>query len=386
MTKKLVFSALILVWALSLSACFFSVGPSPEQQSKKPPVRGMGLGPNYDTKIWADGDSRGGQEPFAIKTDTYAKLAAEVNPAVVNIFTSQKIEAGIGIGLFSVPLPSEDFRAYSLGTGFLISEDGFLLTNYHVIKHADEIFVFLHDTNDVQQIKVIGVDPVMDLALLKINTSVKLPYLPLADSDKVRIGDPVVAVGNPYGLAFSMTTGVISAKNRTLSPGTRQGNFEQFIQTSALINPGNSGGPLINLFGEVVAINTAIIAKAQGLGFAVPSNVAKELIPHLVRSGKVDRGYFGVAVVDLTPIMAQQFKINSTQGILIARIDPEGPAAKAGLKKGDIIISVDGEKMTNAIETARKISYFPPGKNVPVTALRGGMELAFTVLSESFAD
>ena len=383
MIRKLTPMIFLTLMALFLTGCIGIYTGPPPGQNAEPKVKGYGLGPNAPTKIWVDG-ARTERKPLVMRSDTYTNLAQNVNPAVVNVFTSQKLEAGIGVGLFSVPLPNLDLRAQSLGTGFIISEDGFMLTNYHVIQHADEISVFLHETNEVQPIEVIGVDPLTDVALLKISNGGKLPFLPLADSQSVQIGEPVVAVGNPFGLTHSLTAGVISAKNRTLSPGTRRGNFEQYLQTSAQINPGNSGGPLLNLHGEVVGINTAIIAQAQGIGFAIPSNLVKHLMPDLVRKGRVDRGYFGIAVLDLTPVLAQRLKVDAKEGVFIARLDPEGPAAAAGLKRGDVILDLEGVAVRNANDCANRISLFPAGRQVRVTVLREGKKQTYTVTTRAY--
>jgi serine protease Do len=364
------------------SGCFSVYTGGAPGNTDRTKVKGYGLGPDARTEIWTESKDAAIRKAFVIQSDTYTELAERVNPAVVNIFTTQKVEAGFGMGLFSVPVPNMDLNVQSLGTGFIISADGFMLTNYHVIRYADEISVFLHETNEVQSIEVVGADPLTDLALLKISGRNDLPYLPLADSDAAMVGEPVIAVGNPFGLAHSLTTGVVSAKNRTLSPGTRRGNYEQYIQTSAQINPGNSGGPLLNLYGEVVGINTAIIAKAQGIGFAIPSNMIKELLPELVRKGHVERGYLGIAVVDLTPMVAKRFKVNQNEGVMIGSLDPEGPAADAGLQRGDIIVAVDGVEVENAHDTGRRISLLAAGKKVPVLVSRDGKNQTFTVTVE----
>lgn len=371
---------------ISLSGCFgiFRVPPSEESIGSAVKDSAKGLGAGAQTKIWTDGVQRETRESFVLKNDTYSELAKKVNPAVVNIFTSQRVETGVGMGLFILPLPNLDMKVQSLGSGFIISSDGFMLTNYHVIKNAEVISVFLHLTNEVQPVKVIGVDPLTDLALLKINTDKNLSFLPLADSDAIEIGDQSVAIGNPFGLQHSLTTGVISAKNRMLSPGTRKGNFEQFLQTSAQINPGNSGGPLLNLHGEVVGINTAIIAQAQGIGFSIPSNLVKELIPDLVRKGRIRRGYFGIAVIDLTPVLAERYDVTQKEGVLVARIDPQGPAASAGIQRGDIIISLDGKAVENANDCARRISFSAPGKQAGIEVTRGGRIFNYTVTTREY--
>jgi serine protease Do len=246
--------------------------------------------PRHSGKVWAEAPPAD-SSPLAITSKTFIELARKVNPAVVNIFTETRVPTRVGgpLGIFTIRTPFLDFSANALGTGFLISTDGFLLTNAHVVSRAVEIKIFLWKTSEVKKARLIGIDRPSDLALLKIEDEEPLPYLPLADASSVQVGEMVVAIGNPYGLQHSLTDGLISAKNRKM-PSESKDSCNDFLQTSALINPGNSGGPLINLQGEVVGVNTAIVAGSQGIGFAVPSDLIKEILPHLTRSGKVDPG------------------------------------------------------------------------------------------------
>ncbi|MCZ7586437.1 MAG: trypsin-like peptidase domain-containing protein [Deltaproteobacteria bacterium] len=309
-----------------------------------------GLGPNAPRKIWTDGNAALVSEPIAVRSDTFVRLANEANPAIVNIFTAQDLRVGIGdpLGIFSLPVDQGGIEVNSLGTGFFISPDGFLLTNAHVVAKADRVHVFMHDRSEAHEVQVIGIDQLTDLALLRVETTEPTPYLKLADSDAVEIGQVVVAIGNPFGLDYSLTTGVISAKNRVISPGSRRGLYEDFLQTSAQINPGNSGGPLLDLWGEVVGINSAVVKGGQGIGFALPSNMVKELLPNIARNGRVRRGYAGIGLAELNPALARRFRVEGNNGALVVTVDPNGPAGRAGLARGDVILSINGDTVADS--------------------------------------
>ena len=276
---------------------------------------------------------------------SFADLAEKVAPSVVNITVSKKLE---GVR-FRVPSPfgsgdpfGEFFRQFEqappaarqqgVGTGFIISQDGYILTNNHVVQDAEDITVRLLDDRELRG-KVVGRDPKTDLALVKVESDTPLPAARLGDSDKARVGEWVVAVGNPYGLNHTVTAGIVSAKGRAL-----EGPYDDFIQTDASINPGNSGGPLLNMKGEVIGINAQIVAGGQGIGFAVPVNLAKQIVPQLQTTGRVDRGWLGVSIQDLTPEMATHFNLEGRKGALVADVVPDGPAGKAGVKRGDVIV------------------------------------------------
>lgn len=325
-------------------------------------ARTQGLGPNAPAKVWTDAADPS-HRPMPMSSRTFVDIAERANPAIVSIFTTTDLRVGVGdpLGIFRVPVPDADMQATSLGTGFFISADGFLLTNAHVVAKADDIHVYLHDDSADRKARVIGVDPLTDLALLKIEHNEPLPHLKLSDSDAVERGEVVVAIGNPFGLDYTITTGVISAKNRVLSAGSRRGLYEDFLQTSAQINPGNSGGPLLNLEGDVVGINTAMIAGAQGIGFAIPANLVKDLLPSLARNGRVLRGYAGIGLTDLNPALKRKFGVKADGGAMIVSLDPQGPAASAGVRKGDVIVAVNGEAVTNAREASRKIAAVEAG-------------------------
>ncbi len=389
MKKRLAIIAVLFLFGILHAACM-SVSTSsgeairPADQwtpTGKASSRAMGLGPGAPTDIWTDGRDRAGLAGIALASDTYVKLAERSNPAIVNIFTTQELKVGVGdpLGIIRVPVEGANIQMTALGTGFFISDSGFMLTNAHVIAKADRIHVFLHDLKGPKEVQVIGVDPLTDLALLKVDCERKLPYLKLADSDAVDIGEIVVAIGNPFGLDYSLTTGVISAKNRVISPGSRRGLYEDYLQTSAQINPGNSGGPLLNLWGEVVGVNTAVVAKAQGIGFAIPSNMVKELLPDLARSGKVARSYSGLGLVDLNPSLAKRFGVAETFGAIVVNLDPQGPAAKAGIKRGDIILAVNGKEVKSARELSRVVAGARVGEKLSLLLSRKGKRETVTL-------
>ena len=286
-TTQLLLLLLLLVFLLS--ACIFTYRDPDKAGPVLAEVKAMGM-PGHPEKVWTDAPPAVSQ-PVAITSQTFIELAQKVNPAVVNIFTETNVPTRVGgpLGIVTIRTPFLDLKANALGTGFLISPDGFLLTNAHVVSRAVEIKIFLWKTSEVKKARLIGIDRPSDLALLKIEDDEPLPYLPLADASSVRVGEMVVAIGNPFGLKHTLTNGLISARDRKL-PKEVKGSENHFLQTNALINPGNSGGPLINLGGEVVGVNMAIVAGSQGIGFAVPIDLVKEIVPYLMRSGKVEPG------------------------------------------------------------------------------------------------
>ena len=321
------------------------------------------------------------------------KIAKEVMPSVVNINTTKIIKRR---NPFFSPFPSpfgpsdpfeeffkkffggmqpyQEFKERSLGSGFIISKDGYILTNNHVIANADEIYVTLPDRHRYKA-KVVGTDPKTDIALIKINPKGEnLKPVKLGDSDKLQVGDWVVAIGNPFGFSRTVTVGIVSAKGRVIGAGP----YDDFIQTDAAINPGNSGGPLINMKGEVIGINTAIIASAQGIGFAIPINMAKALLPQL-KKGKVVRGWLGVTIQEVTEDLAQYFGMKEPHGALVTSVFPDSPAEKAGIKKGDIILEFDGHKIQGIHDLTRIVATTPVGKVVDVKILRRGKIITLKV-------
>ena len=313
-----------------------------------------------------------------------ADLAEKAGPAVVNVFTETAPKQTQRQPRMQIPrgTPFDDFfdqfdqffnqqpqrRSRSLGSGFLISADGYILTNNHVVEKADKISVKLQNGEKTIQAKVIGTDPETDLALIKIDNGKSLPFLKLGDSAKMRVGDWVVAIGNPFGLAHTVTAGIISAKGRIIGAGP----YDDFIQTDASINPGNSGGPLINLEGEVIGINTAIVASGQGIGFAVPSNIAKEVVEQLKNKGKVRRGMMGVTIQPVDDNTAKALGLSAAKGALVSQVGPGSPAEKAGLAAGDVITEVNGKAVTDAHDLTTRIGAMPPGESVNVTYVRKG--------------
>ncbi|HZZ84480.1 MAG TPA: DegQ family serine endoprotease [Anaeromyxobacteraceae bacterium] len=275
----------------------------------------------------------------------------------------------------------EDFKSNSLGSGFIINQDGYVLTNNHVVKDATDIRVKLSDNHEYAG-KVIGKDPQTDVALIKLEDAPKnLPTVVLGDSDKLEQGDFVLALGNPLGLRESATFGMVSAKDRAINPGA-SGTYDDFIQTDAAINPGNSGGPLFNLKGEVVGINTAIVSPqiGQGIGFAVPVNLAKQILPQLLAKGKVTRGYLGVSVSELSPDLAEGFGLDpDTRGAVVQQVVPNAPAAKAGIKPGDIVVTLNGRPVESSGQLTRGVAMIPPGGKAHVTVLRSGAKKDLTV-------
>ena len=304
-----------------------------------------------------------------------APLVKQLKPAVVSVATASVVRRRRGADPFE-----EFFRPYmgdqadgrvvprGQGSGFIIHESGLVLTNNHVIDGADQIDVKLADGREFAA-KVVGRDPKTDVALLRLENAKDLPTVYLGDSDRADVGDWVVAIGNPFGLSHSVSVGIVSAKERFIGAGP----YDDFIQTDAAINPGNSGGPLFNARGEVIGINTAIVAQGQGIGFAVPINLVKVLVPQLEQTGTVARGWLGVAIQDLSPEIARSLKIpENTKGALIADVVEGGPAARAGLEHGDLVVSVDGKDIENYAQLSRIIALLPPGKSVRLGVLRNG--------------
>jgi serine protease Do len=345
-------------------------------------------------QIWRDG---GAALPAAVavpSATSLAPLVKAVKPAVVNISTTTVVKnphRGLRVPggdddeeqdffQFFGPRQPREFRGQSLGSGFIINADGYVLTNNHVVQNATDIKVRLADAREFDA-RVVGRDASTDVALIKLEKATGLPTVSLGDSDALEQGDFVMALGSPFGFRESVTFGIVSAKDRTLNTGNP---FDDFVQTDAAINQGNSGGPLFNLKGEVVGINTAIISPqiGQGLGFAVPINLAKNLIPQLLEKGKVARGYLGVSVSDLSPDLAQGFGVPAgTKGALVQNVMPDSPAGKAGVQAGDIVTAVNGKKVEGSGQLTREISAVRPGGKVALELLRKGQkkDLAATV-------
>jgi len=262
-----------------------------------------------------------------------------------------------------------EYKQHGLGSGVIVSPDGYILTNNHVVGHADEIHVSLLDKREFTA-KVIGKDAKTDLALIKINTQQPLPVAQLGKSGDVQVGDWVVAIGSPFGFSSTVTAGIVSAKGRALG-----GNYDDFIQTDASINPGNSGGPLFNTHGQVIGINTAIYSSTgsnAGIGFAIPIDLAKQVMEQLKARGHVVRGWLGVEIQEVTPDLAQSFGLAQPIGALVANVDPTGPAAKSGIQRGDIIINFNGQQVQDEHQLPELVAQTTIGSTVPVEVIRNG--------------
>jgi len=325
--------------------------------------------------------------PVSSAPISFADLAAKVSPAVVTISSAHKVEAS-GEAMPDLPFdfpkgsPFEEFfrqfreqqrhaqpdHVMALGSGFIIDPFGYVVTNNHVVEDATEIKVTL-STGQEYAAKVVGTDTKTDLALLKINAAGRLPFVVFGNSDKMRVGDWVMAVGNPFGLGGTVTAGIISARGRDL----RNGPFDDFLQIDAPINRGNSGGPTFNLAGEVVGINTAIASPnggSVGIGFAIPSNLAKPVLAQLESHGTVDRGWLGVAIQAVTPEIATAVGLSKPLGALVSQVEPNSPAAKANLQKGDVIISYNGQTVENVHDLTRLVADTPAGRRADIIVWR----------------
>ena len=327
----------------------------------------------------------------------FATLAERVTPSVVSVYTE---EAGksVDVRRFHRDLDPFEFffgpnpgnpdgmhtpRRRGAGSGFFISNDGLILTNNHVVEDADRINVRVGDNSDLMTAKVVGRDPATDIALIRVEGKGPFPpALPLGDSDGLRVGEWVMAVGNPLAMEHTVTVGVVSAKNRTLGLSADRNAlaFENFIQTDAAINLGNSGGPLVNIRGEVVGMNTAINAAGQNLGFAVPINTAKSVIPQLKEKGKVVRGYLNVVIRNVDQKTQEAFGLPAREGAFIESVSKGGPGDKAGLKEGDTIVAVGGVPIKETRQLIDRVSMTPPGQKLELAVIRDGKRQSFTVV------
>ncbi|RKX56800.1 MAG: serine protease [Thermodesulfobacteriota bacterium] len=318
-------------------------------------------------------------------SEAFSYVAEKAAPAVVYIETEKVVSIPRNIfpfdffgdeffkRFFSIPR----YRQRGAGSGFIISQDGYVVTNNHVIQGAQKITVKLVDGRSFRA-KVVGTDPFSDIALLKINTN-NLPVLKLGNSDLIKVGEWVIAIGNPFGFSHTVTVGVVSAKGRS---GIGISDIEDFIQTDAAINPGNSGGPLLNLKGEVIGMNTAIFTRSggyMGIGFAIPSNIVKTVVEQLKTKGKVERGFLGVYIQDLTPALAKGLGLKIKEGALITEVMPDSPAEKAGLKEKDVVVSYNGKPVRNASDLKNYVLLTKPGTEVILKVIRNGKEMQLKV-------
>jgi serine protease Do len=325
----------------------------------------------------------------------FADVAEQLKLAVVNISTTQVVKSPEH-GLRRLPPQGlsgerdllsdflerflgssglqQDVHKDSLGSGFIIHKNGYIVTNNHVVENATDIKVSLSDLEEFDA-KVVGRDPQTEVALIKIEAQRDLPVAPLGDSDKLRVGDWVIAIGNPFGLGQTVTAGIASAKGRIIGAGA----YDDFIQTDASINPGNSGGPLLNLHGEVIGINTAIVATGQGISFAIPINLAKEVLAQLREKGQMTRGFLGIQVEQVAPELAQSFGLKRSRGAVVAYVEPESPGAWAGIQEGDVIVEFNGRMIADMHELPRLVGNTSPGNTVGVRFIRQGQEYSVQV-------
>jgi len=349
----------------------------------------LGLGYGISTAVKTSdpaGAAASGSSGVAMIPGNFSELAEKARPGVVNIQTVKTMKGGSRVFRhffgnpfqeqdpfedFFGPRPqsysSEGFEQNSLGSGFLIDRDGYIVTNNHVVENADQIKVKLSDGKEFDA-KVVGRDPKTDLALIKIDGASGLHPIAMGNSDDLKVGSWVVAIGSPFGLEQTVTAGIVSAKGRIIGSGP----YDNFIQTDASINPGNSGGPLINMRGEVIGINTAIIASGQGIGFAIPANMAKEVLPQLKEKGKVSRAWLGVGIQEVTEPLAQSFGLKEKRGALVSQVFKNSPAEKAGIEQGDVILEFDGKEIKDSRELPRIVSATALGKTVAIKLSRNG--------------
>jgi serine protease Do len=322
--------------------------------------------------FWDEGSGKSAIVPKGVP-NSFADLAEGASPGVVNISVkkAQSAQTPEELFFFGRRFHGQEPRP-SLGSGFVISKDGYIVTNNHVIEDVDEITVQFEDGSKLPA-EVIGRDPKTDVALIKVETDKELFVLPLGQSSGVRPGEWVVAIGNPFGLEHTVTAGIVSAKHRVIG----QGNYDDFIQTDAAINPGNSGGPLINLSGEVIGINTAIRPSANTIGFAIPIDMAKSILPQLRMSGHVTRGWLGVVIQEITPEIAEGLGVDA-RGAVVTKVIEGGPAAEAGIETADVIIKFDGREIEDFSDLPRVVAETPVDKKVDFVVLRDGKQKTFS--------
>jgi len=371
--KKKVTGLIVAVAAVFLLGTFGQGGPQVVNAAKEPAVN--------------------------LVPESFSKLAELAKPGVVNIRTVKTIKGGGRVfrHFFGNPFgernpfrdffgpfdegPSREFKQRSLGSGFIIDEGGYIVTNNHVIEDADQIKVRLI-TGEEFDAEVVGRDPNTDLALIKIEGAKDLKPMPMGDSEELRVGTWVVAIGSPFGLEQTVTAGIVSAKGRIIGSGP----YDDFIQTDASINPGNSGGPLINMQGEVVGINTAIVASGQGIGFAIPINMAREIVSQLKTKGEVTRGWMGVGIQDLTEELADYYDVETDAGVLVTHVFEGDPADRAGIQVNDIITAVNGQSVDSSRELSRRIAGLGVGEKAEISLLRNGKKKTITITTAKRMD
>ncbi|MGD0074592.1 MAG: DegQ family serine endoprotease [Candidatus Binataceae bacterium] len=401
--------ALMAVLIARVNVAAFPLWGSGEGESGKPQAAQPDKGTQLSQAEPAAPAPAGQPEPngHSVAIASFAPLVKHVMPTVVNVSVVQKVkgygyegsEEGPEAGPEQGPSPGpegpgpgggdpfeqfrrffgeipREFKQHGLGSGVIVSPDGYILTNNHVVGNADEIKVTLMDKREYTA-KVVGKDAKTDVALIKINTTEKLPAATLGDSSQTQVGDWVVAIGNPFGFSLTVTAGIVSAKGRALG-----GNYDDFIQTDASINPGNSGGPLFDAQGNVVGINTAIYSRtgtSAGIGFAIPIDLAKSVMEQLKNKGHVVRGWLGVEIQEITPELAQSFGLAQVQGALVANVESGSPAGKAGIERGDVIVKFNGQVVADQHALPEMVAITGIGKTVPVELIRDGKQKTLEV-------
>ena len=328
-----------------------------------------------------------------VGTNLIVEIAKKQNPAVVFVTSKTKFQPAKGntppnrnpfgqFGPYGRPgHPQQPAPGGGSGTGFIIDKEGYILTNHHVVDNADVIKITLDNEKEFEA-ELIGSDSKTDIALLKIikqtGDNTEFPYLALGNSSDVEVGEWVVAIGNPFGLDHTVTTGVVSAKARNIGAGP----YDEYIQTDASINPGNSGGPLLNMSGDVIGINTAIFSRTGGnvgIGFTIPINMASDILEELKKDGRVTRGWLGVMIQKITPELAETFKLSDSNGALVNDVVPNGPAAMGGLKRGDVIVKFNGKEIVSVENLPKHVASVEPGKSVQVEIVRDGSKKSLDV-------
>ena len=346
-------------------------------------------------KLWTEKTTVSNTDVSPVGSTLFRGLAEKLSPAVVNVKPMKKVTKTYGdfpygnspYGMPRMTPPQmrphgpKEFRQRGEGSGFIIHKDGYILTNAHVIENSDSVQIAL-STGGLFKGKVIGMDKVADLALIKIDSPDSLPVIPLGSSKELKPGDWVMAIGSPFGLDLTVTVGIVSAKGRSLGATP----YDDFIQTDTPINPGNSGGPLINTQGEVVGINTAVMQMGQGLGFSLPVDLAKKLIPELKANGKVTRSWLGVSVQDITLADKQSLKLDVDQGSLVREVVVDSPAYKAGLKMNDVIVEFNGHTINNSRKLPKEVVYTASGKEVSIKLVREGKAKTVVVILQPFPE
>ena len=346
-------------------------------------------------KIWTEKTTVSNTDASPVGSTLFRGLAEKLSPAVVNVKPMKKVTKTYGnfpygnspYGMPRMTPPqmrphgSKEFRQRGEGSGFIIHKDGYILTNAHVIENSDSVQIAL-STGGLFKGKLIGMDKVADLAIIKIDSPDPLPVIPLGSSKELKPGDWVMAIGSPFGLDLTVTVGIVSAKGRSLGATP----YDDFIQTDTPINPGNSGGPLINTQGEVVGINTAVMQMGQGLGFSLPVDLAKKLIPELKANGKVTRSWLGVSVQDITLADKESLRLGVDQGSLVREVVVDSPAYKAGLKMNDVIVEFNGHTINNSRKLPKEVVYTTSGEEVSIKLVREGKTKTVVVILQPFPE